>query len=174
MTFSNRSRFVLLAAALVVIVAPTLGAQDISGSWLMETTVNLPDSTEPCVYGGDCEMTQVGDQLSGTVDLALVSGPAECPPEMTASLDGQVEGDAVFGTLEGPQGQAGFQGSRANSFIGSFLAEDGDFEGSEGEWLAVRPSVLDIPTLSAAGFILLVLALLAAGAWVFRTRQQPV
>lgn len=167
-------RLALLAAAALLVAAPALHAQDLSGSWLMDMSADVPEAAEPCLYSGDCEMSQDGNQLTGTVDLMLVSGPEDCPAEMTAALAGSVDGDDVFGTLSGADGQADFAGSRANSFVGSFQATEGPFAGSSGEWVAVRPlvHVTEIPTLTGAGLTLLVLALLAGGAWVLRGRRD--
>lgn len=166
---------ILVAAGLVAVASP-LVAQDLSGSWNMETTAELPEETSPCIYSGDCQMQQDGSSLTGTVVLGLVSGPASCPAEMMATIDGLVEGDSVFGTLNGGQlGTASFQGSRTNSFAGTFLtSSDGPFAGGDGSWLAVRPSasVLEIPTLSSLGLIALVLVLLAGGAWILRAEGR--
>lgn len=161
---------ILVAAGLVAMASP-LAAQDLSGSWDMETTAQLPEEASPCVYSGDCQMQQDGSSLIGTVVLGLVSGPADCPGEMTADIDGIVDGDSVFGTLNGGQlGTADFNGSRSNSFEGTFLTSEGPFAGGTGTWLAVRPSVsvLEIPTLSSLALITLVLMLLASGAWILR------
>lgn len=166
--------FLLLLATTLVALAPQVSAQDLSGAWNMETTAGLPEEATPCIYSGDCQMQQSGSSLSGTVVLGLVSGPADCPTEMTATIEGTVEGDSVFGTLLGGQlGTADFQGSRTNSFSGTFQASpDGPFAGGDGSWLAVRPSVLEIPTASATGLILLVLMLLAGGTWLLRSERQ--
>ena len=174
MPLLNRARgFCLLVAVALLAAAPALHAQDLSGSWLMDTNANIPEEAEPCVYSGSCVMEQTGNDLTGTVDLSLVSGPADCPAEMTAALDGVVDGDDVFGSLSGPEGEVTVDGSRANSFVGGFAATEGPFAGGTGDWLAVRPaSVLEIPTLSGAGLTLLVLALLAGGAWVLRSRRD--
>lgn len=166
--------FLLLLAPTLVALAPQASAQDLSGAWNMDTTAELPEEDSPCIYSGDCQMQQNGSSLSGTVVLGLVSGPADCPPEMTATLDGLVEGDSVFGTLNGGQlGTASFQGSRTNSFSGTFQASpEGPFAGGDGSWLAVRPSVLEIPTVSEIGLILLVLMLLAGGTWLLRSETR--
>jgi hypothetical protein len=167
---------VFLFAILLVAGAPALEAQDddLSGSWLMDMSADVPEAVEPCIYSGDCEMSQDGNQLTGTVDLMLVSGPEDCPAEMTAALGGNVDGDDVSGTLSGADGEADFTGSRANSFVGTFQATEGAFAGSDGEWVAVRPlvHVTEIPTLAGAGLTLLVLALLGAGGWVLRSRRS--
>ena len=184
----------LLAAVSLVVVslatAPSLraqGAQDLSGAWDMEMTANLPQQevaqqtfgqqalpqqAADCTYVGDCQMDQDGNDLSGTVDLTLVSGPEDCPEEMTTALDGSVAGDAVAGTLNGPQGTAEFVGSEDNSFSGTFEAIQGPLTGSTGEWLAQRQT-LAIPALSGVGLTLLVLALLAGGAWMLRRERRP-
>ncbi len=166
--------FLVLLTASLVALAPQVSAQDLSGAWNMDTTAELPEEASPCIYSGDCQMQQDGSSLSGTVVLGLVSGPADCPPEMTATIEGTVEGDSVFGTLLGGQlGTASFQGSRTNSFTGTFLTSpEGPFAGGDGTWLAVRPSVLEIPTASATGLILLVLMLLAGGTWLLRSEPR--
>lgn len=166
--------FLLVLAPTLVAFPPQVSAQDLSGSWNMDTTAELPEETSPCIYSGDCQMQQDGSSLTGTVVLGLVSGPADCPPEMTATIDGTVEGDSVFGTLlGGPLGTADFQGSRSNSFSGTFVASPvGPFAGGDGSWLAVRPSVLEIPTAGATGLILLVLMLLAGGTWLLRSETR--
>jgi hypothetical protein len=167
-------RFTLLIVATLLAAAPSLQAQDLSGSWLMDMSADVPEAVEPCIYSGDCEMSQDGSQLTGTVDLMLVSGPENCPAEMTAALGGIVDDDDVSGTLSGADGEADFTGSRANSFVGTFQATEGAFAGSDGEWVAVRPlvHVTEIPSLTGAGLTLLVLALLAGGAWVLRGRRE--
>lgn len=172
--YARSHRFSLLLAVALLAAAPALHAQDLSGSWLMDTNANIPDEAEPCVYSGACVMSQTGSDLTGTVDLSLVSGPPDCAAEMTAAIDGVVDGDDVFGTLSGQAGEATFEGSRSNSFVGSFSATEGPFAGGTGDWLAVRPSVhvTEIPTLTGAGLTLLVLALLAGGAWVLRGRRD--
>lgn len=164
----------LLFVTGLVAPAPPLAAQeDLSGSWAMETNAGLPEEQEPCIYAGDCQMQQNGSQVTGTVDLVLVSGPEGCPAEMTATVDGSRDGDEVFGTLSSPVfGQASFNGAPTNSWAGSFLVEEGDFAGGAGSWLAERLSALEIPTLTALGLTLLVLALLAAGAWILRTDRR--
>jgi len=188
----RRTHLVPFAAAAAVAVclaaAPSLrgqGEQDLSGAWQMEMSALLPpDEEQPqlavaqpqlapsdCVYAGDCQMDQDGSDLSGTVDLTLVDGPEECPPEMTAALDGTVAGDAVAGTLSGQQGLAEFQGSEGNSFSGTFEGLEGPFAGSTGEWLAER-SILAIPALTGTGLTLLVLALLAGGGWMLHRERR--
>ena len=173
MKLTTRPTLLLLVAAGLVAAAQPLAAQDLSGGWNMQTNAGLPEVNEPCVYAGDCQMQQDGNAVTGTVDLVLVSGPVDCPPEMTATLDGSRDGDDVFGTLSSPVfGEASFAGSPTNSFAGTFEAVEGPFAGSDGDWLAVRPSVLEIPTLTALGLILLVSALLAAGGWVLRAERR--
>lgn len=166
--------FLFLFGSTLVALAPQASAQDLSGSWNMETTADLPEEPSPCIYAGDCQMQQDGSSLSGTVILGLETGPADCPPEMTATLEGSVDGDSVFGTLNGGQlGTASFQGSRTNSFSGTFQnSPEGPFSGGDGSWLAVRPSVLEIPTAGATGLILLVLMLLAGGTWLLRSETR--
>jgi hypothetical protein len=164
-----------LLAACLLAAAPALHAQVLSGTWTMDTTVDLPQDGGTCVYAGDCRMHRDGDDLSGTVDLTLVSGPAECPKEMTAALDGIVEGDSVAGTLSGGElGMADFDGDEGNSLSGAFTATAGPFAGSSGTWSAQRQSVLAIPTLAGVGLAVLALALLAGGGWMLRRPRHPV
>lgn len=191
MTPSPRRRLYSLVAAATAVglaAAPSLraqGAQDLSGAWEMEMAAVLPPQEQQpqlsvaapqvaadCEYVGDCQMDQDGSDLTGTVDLTLVGGGEDCPPEMTATIDGVVQGDAVTGTLSGPQGAADFAGSEGNSFSGTFQAVEGPFAGSTGEWLAER-SILAIPALTGTGLTLLVLAVLAAGAWMLRRERRP-
>ena len=180
-----------LLAAVVLLAVPSLraqDAQDLSGAWDMDMSAHFPPLEEQpqlvagehapqgaadCVYAGDCQMDQDGSDLSGTVDLTLVSGSEECPQEMTAILDGNVAGDAVAGTLSGPQGAATFDGSEDNSFSGTFAVTQGELAGTTGEWLAQRQSVLLVPALTGTGLTVLALALLAGGAWVLRRERRP-
>jgi hypothetical protein len=160
-----------LAAALLLVLPAA--AQDLSGAWDMETTALLPGAEEPCVFSGACEMQEAESELTGTVELMLISGPEGCPAEMLADLSGFVDGDEVGGVLMGGQlGEATFAGERTASFTGDFTAEDGPYAGSTGSWFAVRPPdlpVTAIPTATGLGLALLVLALLGAGLWVMRS-----
>lgn len=137
--------FILLTATLVAL-PPQVSAQDLGGSWVLDVTAEIPEETSPCIYSGDSEIQQDGSSLTGTIVLALVSGPAACPPEVTGTIDGTVEGDSVFGTWDGGQlGTADFQGTASNgSLAGTFQANpEGPFAGTDGSWQAVRanPSV---------------------------------
>jgi hypothetical protein len=167
------SLILLLFVAGLIALAPPLFAQDLNGSWAMETNAGLPEENTPCVYSGDCQMQQTGGEVTGTVDLVLVSGPEGCPAEMTATVEGSLDGEEIFGTLFSPVfGQASVSGAPTNSWAGTFTVEQGDFTGSSGDWLAQRLTVLEIPTLTALGLTLLVLALLLGGAWVLRTDRR--
>ena len=173
----------LLLAAALMAVAPPLAAQDVSGHWTMATTASLPvamepaglaAAVEPCIFDGDCEMQQDGGEVTGTVDLALISGPEGCPAEMTGTIDGSFDGPDIYGTLTSPvYGEASFQASPTASFEGNFDVTEGDYTGTTGSFIAERQSVLEIPTLTALGLSVLMLALLAGGAWMLRSARHP-
>lgn len=169
----------LLAIPLLLIAVPSHGqvVVDYSGTWLLSTTAMLPNDGGTCMYEGHAQVTQDGSDLGGTASLMLVNGPAACPPEMMASLSGQVgeQGCVTLGLLLGGQlGEASFSGcpgDARNSLVGSFEVTSGPFEGGGGQWLAALDrSVLAIPTLSALGLAALVVLLMLVGAWIVRQR----
>jgi hypothetical protein len=136
----------------------------------MQSSFQLPDGGGTCVFTGDCQLTQDGGSLAGTVHLSLLSGPGACPVAMSAALEGVVEGDFVSGTLSGQLGTATFTGQRGKSFSGDVAVEEGPFSGVTGAFLAER-SILAIPALGGLGLVLLVVAVLGAGALILRRRR---
>ncbi len=146
--------FLFSLTTILVVLAPQVSAQELSGRWIMDLTVELPEEATACIYSGNCQLQQDGSSLSGTLILALVSGPKECPPEVSGNIEGTVEGDSVFGSFIGGElGTASFQGSRSNdSYSGTFEASpDGPFAGTGGSWLAVPPDP-DLELIKAGTF----------------------
>lgn len=185
------------AVLTLAVAAPAaLQAQilDLTGTWNLELEatppVVIPEAAarqagpvlqpegvlvEPCLYSGTVVASQEGSQWTGPAELSLVSGPAECPAEMTGDLTGELseDGGVIFitGFIDGgdPSGQATFDGTVSPNPGGSgtMTVNQGDFQDTEGEWVAVlQQSVLEIPELTPLGMAVLTLLLLAAGAWV--------
>lgn len=172
------SHFVLavLAAALLSIAAPAVAQEppgDLSGSWAMDTSANLPDDLSQCVFEGSCEMDQDGSSLTGRVFLRLVSGPSDCPPLMGADLAGSVQGDEVVmgAVMDAGFGEASFTGARTDSFAGEFAVTSGPFAGTTGTWAAERQALSEIPALGGAGLAVLALTLLASAVVFLRRRR---
>lgn len=163
----------VLAAALLPIAAPAV-AQDLSGSWAMDTSATMPDDLSQCEFEGSCEMDQDGSSLTGRVFLRLVSGPADCPSLMAADLEGSVQGDEVVmgAVMDGGFGQASFTGARTNSFAGEFQVTSGPFTGTTGTWAADRLELSEIPALGGAGLAVLAVLLAASAALLLRRRRQ--
>lgn len=167
---------------------------DLTGTWNMDAEVNLPVDQpalqgeaaskgvvqEPdCIYQGRAQITDDGGQLSGQVDLVLVEGLEGCPMEMMATLSGGTQtGEAVgsvlvSGTLDGGEafGMASFTGSISTNPGGSgtLSVSSGPFAGGSGGWMVqLQQSVLEIPTVSAVGLLLLTVLILSAGTLVLR------
>jgi len=152
---------------------------DYSGRWDMSTTADLPNDGGTCVFEGLATVMQNGTDLTGTVLLTLVDGPAACPMEMMADLMGQVgtSGCVELGVLLGGQlGQASFlgcPGDAMDSLMGSFDVSEGPFLGAMGGWGAVLApqSVIEIPALSVFGLAALAVLLLVTGALLLRRRH---
>lgn len=130
---------------------------------------------EPCLYSGTVVASQDGDDWTGPAELSLVSDPAECPAEMIGDLTGTLteDGGTIFitGFIDGgdPSGNATFDGTISPNpgGAGTMTVDQGAFEGTEGDWIAVlQQSVLEIPELTPVGMAVLTLLLLAAGAWL--------
>lgn len=142
-----------------------------AGPVLQPKGVELVD---PCIYSGTVIASQDGDDWTGPAELGLVSGPAECPAEMIGDLTGTLseDGGVIFitGFIDGGQlGHAIFDGTISPNPGGSgtMTVNQGDFQDTEGEWVAVlQQSVLEIPELTPVGMAVLTLLLLAAGAWM--------
>ena len=190
----RRSTILALFACGALALAAAAPAQqavpDFSGTWQLQTTIDLPaNEVQPevsvlekqgqCTYEGTAELTQDVEGVTGPVDLDLVSGPAECPPEMLGTLSGNIfsEGGEFFfnGAIAGEQPQ-GIGVSSVEGTIspnpggsGSIAVTQGPFQGAQGSWTAqLLQSVLEIPTLTAVGLTLLTLTILAAGALMLR------
>lgn len=151
---------------------------DYSGTWTLDSTLQIPDEMGPCVFTGSAEIQQMGTALSGNAVQTLTGGPAACPPMMMASLTGEVDmmGCVTLGALSGPLGSAFFTGCPGNmelTLVGDVAVETGPFSGSDGDWsAALEADLLAIPTLSTVGLVALALLLLAVGTWVMRRRVR--
>lgn len=173
-------RRLALAAAFLLFTVPAAHGQepppDLTGQWLLGTTVQLSGEASPCVFEGIADIAQQGTQLSGTARLSLVSGPAACPAVMTAELSGAVEDGEVVsltGMLGGQLGTVDFTGTLSPNpgGGGDFTVTSGPFQGEEGTWTAqLVQSAAQIPTLVPLGLALLALALVAAGTLFLRRR----
>lgn len=187
-----------LAALAALLFAAGAGAQtetDLTGPWTLNATANVAGGVDGlkgtavvvCVFEGDASVVQSGDQISGDAELGLVDGPtSECPPEMSAALDGTVVNDSIqMGMLAGGLGTADFQGMLTPSLVerprkgeavgtlnGAFQVTSGSFTNTTGTWNAspAPASVLEVPALTPAGLTLLVLILLGAGIFLL---QRP-
>lgn len=180
-------------ATAILLTAAVVSAQviDLSGEWDLQASAFLAQQPEEglpdCEFSGNATITQDGADLGGTADLALVSGDPECPTEMSADLDGTINGTEIemgvlmggnLGTAEwtGAVVVGAAEGAGVGDLAGGFLAGTGPFAGSTGSWTAQRvggPSVLAIPTLTTLGIVALVALLLAAAALILRRRPEP-
>lgn len=189
---TNLTRIILAAALLLALPAAALATPvpppDLSGIWDLTSQLFLPQAVPPalgetpCDFAGSAEITQgVEGDFMGTADLTLLSGPEGCPAEMSADVSGVVSGN---GTIEGAMltgagnlGTAFFSGEvgpDGDAVGGDSGVETGPFGGASGTWAAIigaGPSVLEIPTVTAFGLVLLI-ALLAASA-LFMVRRRP-
>lgn len=168
----------LLALPLLLAAVPAAAqVPDLSGTWQLDTTAELPNDGGTCIFQGQAQVTQDGTDLGGTATLTLVGGPAACPPVMMADLGGEVSGDGCIEVgllLGGNLGEASFTGcpgEAEDSLEGSYEVTSGPFAGTVGNWIAVvGRNVLAIPTLSAVGVAALVVLLMLSGAWIARRR----
>jgi len=178
MRFGSAVSIAVLIAVGVLFTATPASAQtpipDLSGQWLLSADVLLEGETVPCHFEGLANIMQDGTMLSGNVTLGLITGPAACPPEMSAMLSGGIElGTQVllFGQLGGDLGTLDFSGqiSPNPGGGGDFIVRQGMFAGAMGVWAAqMVESVLQIPTLTAVGLTLLTLLLLGVGTLLLR------
>lgn len=180
---TTRTALILGAAlsALTGLLAPAgLQAQaNLTGSWEMQATGQIPDENMPCNFTGTANVVQSGNGLSGTADLMLTSGPPACPQEMMANIGGTVSGggaapEVAMGALMGGQlGTAQFSGNvrgDGNQVGGTYAVDSGPFMGTSGTWNSLRHAVAAIPTLAGVALILLAVLLLAGG--YFMGRRQ--
>ncbi len=199
MTTLHRTALVgaaLLLTAGSAFAQPAPPAADLTGDWTLQASAFPPEvppgatqGLQPCDFEGTADVTQTEGALSGDASMSLVDGPQSCPPVMAATLTGEVVGnDVQMGMLMGGNlGTADFQGliqvigpagATAGTMIqlsGNFQVTQGPFQGFFGTWSGVPggppPSVLEIPTLTAAGLAVLALLLLGAAiVQLFRRR----
>lgn len=192
------SRVLALVAVATLLGVPVAAQNaDVSGNWNLQVMAFLPDVPTACEFIGTAQITQVGSDFSGMADLTLVSGPEGCPMELAATLSGVLDGNAMAGTLDGGQiGMASFSGTvdgaamlrgtlggdRSAATVapkatpaGRFSAGSGPYSGTSGSWAAARQSVLEIPTLTETGLMLMALLLMASAIFfLVRGWRQPV
>jgi len=198
------ARVAVLGIALLAICLP-LAAQtpDFTGTWTLQTNGYLPDENIPCVYEGTVQFSQTGpSEWVGPATLTLVSGPPACPAEMMATCTGGLDGGTFGGTLDGGDmyGFASFSGTEVTAgkikgtlgdapdgahskatlaakagWQGGFTTSTGPFSGTSGTFVAMRQSVLEIPTLTETGLLLMAILLMASAVYfLVRGRNQAV
>lgn len=187
-TIAGLATVILFTTAVASAQAPGVGPADVSGEWELQSSAflgqveGLPD----CEFSGSTVITQDGGDLGGTANLTLDNGAPECPAEMSADVDGTVTGNTIeMGLLMGGQlgtalwsGTVNPQGGEGEGGTGGpFTVDSGPFAGTTGTWSAMRPvggpSVLEIPTLTTIGIVVLVALLLGAAAMMLRRRSTP-
>ena len=173
---ARSSKLVLATLSLflpLAVAGPAAAQGDLSGRWGMDTSAQMPDAAGACVFEGICTMDQDGTDLTGRVELELLSGPPDCPPVMGADLAGSVQGNQVVmgAVMDAGFGEASFTGERTNSFAGGFTVTSGPYAGTSGTWLAERQELTEVPALDGAGIAVLTLLLLAAAALALRRRR---
>lgn len=165
-----------------------------------EGLVSKPEAQnhQVCTYEGTASVDQTDGALSGDATLNLVSGDQPCPDTMSAQLTGGVDGTQVMmGMLMGGLGTATFSGminlpavkspaggeDRAVGNVaapqlagvtvtGTSTVTQGNFLGATGTFMATpQLSVIEIPTLTAAGLALLVLLLLGSATFLLLRRR---
>ena len=195
------ARIAVLVTVCALAAVP-LAAQptDFSGTWKLQTNAYLPEEKTPCVFEGTVQLTQVEpNQWSGPATLTLVSGPAGCPAEMMADCTGSAEGGTLTGSLDGGMtfGTAFFTATEVGTgmlkgtlggapaevrskatlapkadYDGGFSTEGGPFSGTTGTFIAMRQSVLEIPTLTETGLLIMAVLLLATATYLLMRRRQ--
>lgn len=183
------SAFVVLLAVPLLTPPPLAAQASLTGTWNLQASAFLPDVKTPCEYQGTLELSPVDGGWIGPATLSFVSGPEGCPAELTAQCTANLDAGTVTGTLDGGDafGMATFTGTLTGAALmggplgdpapqadknatvapkaspgGRFSTDSGPFMGVGGTWLAARLSVLEIPTLTESGLILLTLLLLAS------------
>lgn len=153
---------------------------DVAGNWTLTATAPPFDkgTVGLCRWQGPVTLTQTPNGFTGSASMTLVDDPGGCmPPAATADLSGVVVGDAFDGAMAfGPLGTmtfTGMVGPDGDSIAGDFDVEQGMFTGLRGTWSAGRSvSVLEIPTLGAAGMAALILLLAIAAVVAVRRRRD--
>ena len=96
----------------------------------------------------------------------------------TASFTGtQVAANMIRGTIGGAPAGESPKATLATKagWQGGFSTESGPFAGSSGTFVAARQSVLEIPTLTETGLLVMAILLLATATYfLMRRRQQTL
>ena len=148
---------------------------NLSGRWNLSASGMLVTGGMPCTFQGHGDMMQDGNQLSGQAELMLVSGPAECPAEMSANLAGMLDGPSFVGTLDGGQmfgmlNFSGMLGQDGRSLEGNYSVTSGPFMGTTGAWNSALVDGFLIPVLDVAGILLLTVLLAYTGSKLLRRK----
>lgn len=177
-------RLICFLAAFLVVALPLLAAAfsatqcpspNLSGQWTLNASGLLPDGEMPCTFQGNGNMVQDGNHLFGQADLMLVSGPPACPAEMSANLDGMLDGSSFMGTLDGGAmfgvlAFSGMIGPDCRSLEGTYSVSSGPFMGVTGTWSSALANGFLIPVLDGVGLFLLAGLLAYAGVILLRRR----
>jgi hypothetical protein len=115
----------------------------------------------------ECIGTLDGGTLSGSLDGGMTFG--------TAYFTGTAVGTGVIKGTLGPDPDA----ARSKATLapkadwnGGFSTETGPFAGTSGTFIAVRQSVLEIPTLTETGLLIMAVLLLATATYLLMRRRQ--
>lgn len=138
-----------------------------------------------CYYLGQVTLSQDGSSVGGPAMMTLNDGGGECPAEMTGNISGTVSSDKlgsylINGSITGSLGAVSFSGTLSSpsmSAFGLMLAafaqsngtggtcdvNQGTFAGTTCSWTASL--LAPVPTLTPIALLVLVILLLAAGAF---------
>ncbi len=174
----------LAAAWIILFFSPAAFSQaapDLSGEWTLTSSGLLHGENVPCQFTGGGLMAQRGDDLAGQATLTRVSGPASCPAEMMADMRATVDGQGVYGSLDGGQlfGVLQFSGSvdaESRQLSGSYTVDPGGPYGrATGDFHAAWSNgFADVPGLNIIGFLLLAGILSYAGASTLRRQRTEL
>jgi hypothetical protein len=159
-------RGLVLAACLLLALAVSAEAQDLTGDW--DFTVEVPGT---CTWMGPATFAQTGGVLTGSGNLALTAGSdPPCPPALLGTANGTVAGQTVMFGLTTLLGDVDFSG--LSDPAGSSLSGTWTLGTLAGSWSATR--VETAPSLPEWGMIALLSALLAGGIYSLRRRRSSL
>lgn len=182
--------FAATGSLIVVGGAYAQAPADLSGFWNLQAQAFLGvgagkgEAIPDCQFEGSADMNQDGTDLSGSAELSLTAGGAECPAMLGGTLSGQVTVDQVdMGMIIMGMEQGNFSGSAVKAakgapavtaLAGTFSITAGPFAGTTGNWSAGRGAAPaeEIPTLGGAGLALATFLLVAAGIFVLGRRRS--
>ncbi|MDP9122031.1 MAG: hypothetical protein M3O15_11825 [Acidobacteriota bacterium] len=138
---------VSITTSVLLLLSATAGAKTIdwSGDWALQF------QTGSCAFNGTATVNQDGSAVSGNISVRLTTGPSFCPPSMSASMRGSVQGtDINMGAVVGGQlGTASFLGTASDptTLGGTLSVVSGPFNGMSGTWGAVKACASSATTL---------------------------